>query len=266
MSKPLETYKKRKEVYSNLFDKQNKKISKITNMRLIVALAGIVNIGILYIRQRYSFIYYILLAYIVLFTYLVIEHNKLKYNNKYFDVLNKINEDGLQRLQGDWNKFKDTGLEFEDNNHSFSSDLDIFGQGSLFQYINTTTTYMGRNILNKYLTKPCKTKKEIIKRQNAIKELSDRLSWRQRFMAEGLMIEDKSSDNEDLYNFYETEYETYRKPWIISISRIIPIIMIGFILLYIFKIIPFHILILIFAAQSFIFIYKFEGRSKNLNL
>src|SRR5699024_10764196 len=29
---------------------------------------------------------------------------------------------------------------------------------------------------------------------------------------------------------------------------------------------PFHILILIFAAQSFIFIYKFEGRSKNLNL
>ncbi len=105
------------------------------------------------------------------FTFVVIKHNKLKHNNRYFHALHKINEDALLRLKGDWNSFKDTGLEFRDDNHSFSSDLDIFGKGSLFQYINTTTTttHMGRETLRKYLTQPCRSKEQINKRQEAIK-------------------------------------------------------------------------------------------------
>lgn len=79
-----------------------------------------------------------------MFAFVVIKHNKLKYNNRYFYVLHEIN--------GNWNAFKDTGLDFRDESHSFSSDLDIFGQGSLFQYINTTTTHMGRKALSRYLT------------------------------------------------------------------------------------------------------------------
>ena len=95
-------------------------------------------------------------------------HNRMKQNKKYFHALYEINEYAIQRISGNWKDFKDTGLEYIDDSHSFSSDLDIFGQGSLFQYINTTTTYIGRETLRKYLTEPCKNKEEIIKRQGVL--------------------------------------------------------------------------------------------------
>ena len=38
----------------------------------------------------------------------------------------------------------DSGEDFLDENHSYSQDLDIFGRGSLFQFINTAVTSMGQ--------------------------------------------------------------------------------------------------------------------------
>lgn len=266
MIDPLKIYEKRQIVYNNLFKKQTKTINKISNIRLIVALAGVLSIVFLYIRNKYFLIYPISIAYIVLFTYLVIKHSKLKYNNKYFDLLGHINENGLQRLKGNWNQFKDTGLEFKDDNHSYSSDLDIFGQGSLFQYINTTTTYMGREILSKYLTQPCKNREGINKRQKAIEELSNKLSWRQRFMVEGLMINEELNNSEPLYGFFETKDETYTKPWVIIMARLLPIITIGCFLLYLFEFIPYYIPSLVLLVQIFLYRFKFNKRSKELNL
>ena len=148
----------------------------------------------------------------------------------------------------------------------FSKDLVIFGQGSLFQYINTTTTYMGRETLRKYLTEPCKDKEDIIKRQEAVEELSGHLSWRQRFMAEGLIIPDKSDDNQPLYDFFEREYEKYSKTWLIFGARVVPVISIGALLLYFFSLIPYQIPIIILTIQFFIFKYDFKERSRILNL
>ncbi|WP_310442884.1 MutS-related protein [Tissierella sp.] len=201
-----------------------------------------------------------------IFVFLVIKHNKLKANNRYFHAFNKINEDALLRLKGDWNNFGDTGAEFRDDNHSFSNDLDIFGQASLFQYINTTTTYMGRDILRKYLTQPCKDKEVIRNRQKAIDELSCKLPWRQRFMAEGLIVNNKSNDHDALYEFFETKNEMYTKYWLIIGAGLIPMISIGFFLLAIFKKIPFQIPILMLAIQIILLIFKYAERSKQLDL
>ena len=38
----------------------------------------------------------------------------------------------------------DHGMEFLQDNHPYAADLDIFGQGSIFQIINRTSTQEGK--------------------------------------------------------------------------------------------------------------------------
>lgn len=263
---PIKTYEKRKKVYHDLLQKQTRMINKISNIRLFIAIIGIIQIIFLYMMESDPYIYYIAFINIAVFSFVVIKHNKLKHNNKYFHAFYKINACALERIKGHWCSFKDTGLAFKDDHHPFSSDLDIFGQGSLFQYVNTTTTNMGRQRLKKDLTNPCKRKEEINQRQKAVNELAAKLSWRQRLMAEGIIRRDQSDSNELLYAFFETKYEIYTKSWLIVGARLIPVVSIGLILLTIFGIIPYQIVILLFLIQIFLLLFKFDQRSKNLNL
>lgn len=245
--------------------KQTRTINRVTNIRLVIALAGIISLIFLYTINSYSLIVYVALVYIGVFTLLVIRHNKLKYNNRYFYVLHEINDKAIQGLKGNWNSFKDTGLDFQDESHSFSGDLDIFGQGSLFQYINRTTTDMGRKALSRHLTQVSNSREQIIKRQEAVSELGLKLSWRQRFMAEGLIKIDKANHTQDLYRFFKTKNETYTKSWLIIGARMLPIITISSIILSIFEKAPYGLSIILVLIHLILFRYKLGGRSKKLN-
>lgn len=267
MKNPSKTYTHRKNTYNRLLRKQNKRINNFSNLRLIIALAGILHIAFLYTTKNYPPIYYLLPIYIAVFAFLVISYNRVKKKGKYTAALHQINTDALQRIRGYWKDFLDTGAEFQDDSHSFSSDLDIFGQGSLFQYINTTTTSMGRQALRKYLTRPCKDKEQITDRQEAINELADKLEWRQEFMAEGLMASHKSKrNNESLYKYVEFKDEVYTKPWLIIGTNLLPIITIVTILLYIAGLLVYQVPVVALAIQSFLLIFKNKERSAKLNL
>lgn len=78
----------------------------------------------------------------------------------------------LSRISGKWTAFTDCGEEFTDADHPFSSDLDIVGKKSLFQLLNVTKTYFGRNAFKEALTHPDFSASEILKRQAAVHELS----------------------------------------------------------------------------------------------
>lgn len=57
-----------------------------------------------------------------------------------------VKADQKRRL-GEWTEFSDTGEEYVDEEHGYAVDLDIVGQNSLFQFINRTHTYFGREKL-----------------------------------------------------------------------------------------------------------------------
>ncbi|MDT3698077.1 MAG: MutS family DNA mismatch repair protein [Thermincola sp.] len=134
-------------------------------------------------RPELSFLAVLLL---ILFGLLVIKHNLIKEKIKYYQNLMRINEKCLLRLTGKWTGFTNTGKQFISPEHPYSVDLNIFGQGSLFQYIDATTTLLGREALFKYLTtKPDFT--VIGMRQKAVRDLAGRLGWRQHYEASGLI-------------------------------------------------------------------------------
>ena len=88
-------------------------------------------------------------------------------------------------LNGDLSDLSD-GDQFKDPTHFYSYDIDLFGKGSFFQYLNRTTVKTGKEKLAAIL---CQNGiNSIIEKQNAIKELSNLAKWRQQFSATGSLI------------------------------------------------------------------------------
>ncbi|WP_446899587.1 MutS family DNA mismatch repair protein [Clostridium sp. LBM24168] len=220
-------YTRRKNHYRLLSERQEKFIKFISRLRLIIFILGLVVTILLY---RYGYVYLsisIALVFIILFIVAVKVHEKIGKNFKFTKKLYDINDISCQRLQGKWIYFNDDGEEFKDDNHNYSSDLDVFGKGSIFQWINTGETYSGREKLRKLLS--CKQYKmeSILERQNAIEELANKLNFRQRLQADAYFTgcEKSEYDIEDLVDLMQSSGRNiYSNSFVIAIFKIMPFI------------------------------------------
>src|SRR6185503_19542085 len=88
-------------------------------------------------------------------------------------------QSGLERLDGTWFGKGSPGTEFLDPHHPYAADLDIFGVGSLFELVNAAHTQIGRTTLATWLLEPASLQ-EIVARQEAIKEMSPKVDFRER--------------------------------------------------------------------------------------
>ncbi|MEA2570567.1 MAG: hypothetical protein QOI24_2568 [Acidobacteriota bacterium] len=85
-------------------------------------------------------------------------------------------ERGIARMSNAWRGRGDRGSEFADDHHPFSGDLDLFGEGSLFELVSIATTAAGRRILAELFRSPGG---DIRERQQSVDELRDRLDLRE---------------------------------------------------------------------------------------
>lgn len=250
MKEPLKIYEQRKETFEKLHEKQQQTANRLSNYRLITVILGFA-IAFFFYRtfNSYMSIAMVFLT-IILFGYLAIQHKHVRTQLKYSEILIDLNRKGVDRLTGDWVKFKDSGVEFKDESHPYSSDLDLFGQGSIFQWINSAQTPHGREILAKGLNEPSKDPSEIMKRQAAITELSQKLAWRQRFESEGILISDQLKPTESLICWAEKSDESYLQPIVKLGMRALPLVTLLTIILYAFQLaIPWQIPVLLVVVQ-----------------
>lgn len=200
----IDYYVKTKEENKKLSEQLKKEISQIGYLRLLAFIIGVVVSAYTYSMGNYLIFASVTILWIGIFIYLVKLHEKAIDKKSYADALVTINQRGMARVNGGWNKFQDDGSEFIEEEHPFSGDLDIVGHSSLFQWINTAATYMGRLKLKDYLLRPLSEISKITTRQEAVKELSQEIKLRQRINAEGMLIGDKSKNPEELLNWAET--------------------------------------------------------------
>ena len=116
----------------------------------------------------------LILTNFIALTALWLFHAKLREQLNRLKSLISINEKQLDRIEGNWSSFTDIGAEFIDHDHPYSSDLDIVGRKSLFQFLNSTYTYHGRQTFSNDLLNPSYSKEELFNRQDAITELSQK--------------------------------------------------------------------------------------------
>lgn len=172
-------------------------ISKIGWLRLIVLLLGGVTAWKLYENVSVYAGILVITFTIILFIVVVNIHGKKIKQKDDFEIARDFNNKGICRLNDKYREFEDTGKDFLEEGHPFSSDLDVFGNNSLFQMINTTRTKSGRQKLSDILSlKDMPSKNEIKEKQEAIKELGEKVDWRERFFVGGTFKKKKKSNEE----------------------------------------------------------------------
>ncbi len=145
-------------------------------------------------------------AFVVLFFFLVKKNIQLEKKKKKISVVKKWVEDELLALQHSFYHFEN-GAEFLDTNHFFSYDLDLFGEGSLFQFINRTSTLSGRKKLADWFIFPEIEKPVIKKKQEAVKELAQQPEWRLQFLASGLLFDETETISREIKNWSNFELQ-----------------------------------------------------------
>ncbi|WP_333860884.1 MutS family DNA mismatch repair protein [Clostridium sp.] len=281
----LKEYKKRKKKYNLLLKKQEKYIDNLNNLRFVTFVLGFIILIRMYILKRHFMFNFIVLVVVILLFYLTYLYKKVERKKNYLSVLYEVNKTSIKRLEGEWKTFQDMGEDFIDKNHNYSYDLDVFGKGSLFQWINTAHTHIGRQKLKKILTEKPQNKQNIYDRQSAVLELGQKIYFRQRLEAEGKVICNNRQDPKELFLWMKQRNNYILKNKVIWILRILSVIttittltllvkMLYYILSVffgtyksapkIFYIIPYYSPIFLIFIQCIILRIKKEGRIKNL--
>ncbi|MDM1355898.1 MutS-related protein [Myroides marinus] len=193
------------ENYIELINTYNKELNKIKFKHNIVSLLRIILIFIIIILiycwfiKNESLIIYCTIICIVLFIPLLKIHDKLIWQKQLKNELIKINENEIMYLQKSKIPFKN-GTEYIDQKHSYSFDLDLFGENSLYQHLNRCGTYIGEKKLSKILLSQY-TKDEILENQQAISEMENNIIWRQKINAIANLTNDTKLNYEKLLSW-----------------------------------------------------------------
>lgn len=187
MQKLFEFYNNNLDQYSNRVFKIKNRLKILSYLRLSMFLITIWVVYFLWLNVKLA----ILAAFIGIgtFLFLVKYYEDVKQRYRFTNALAKINSTELDVLKYDFDALPD-GSQFINSNHDYSQDLDLFGQGSFFQYLNRTKLKEGTNYLAKLLTS--NDTKSIIAKQRTIDELARNTKWRQNYTAKAMLIK---SDN-----------------------------------------------------------------------
>jgi hypothetical protein len=190
-------YEKRKGEFSSHIAGLSRKINLISNARLVLAA---VIAATIYFGFTNTILLYSLIFWITFFFILVKRHAQLFDERNHFENLVRINSNEVKGLAGDYSGFA-PGLAFLNSHHPYSYDLDIFGEGSVFQIINRSNTLSGVKKFASRLTNPLSTRSEIISEQEAIRELASKPDFRQHFQAAGLEMDEQPKDRQQLLDW-----------------------------------------------------------------
>ncbi len=234
-------YSKNIDKYKSEYDRFNKQGKRLTLYRLIWFIGGFIS---LYFAALHSVTLVIieLLIFVGGFIQLVRAHSKNQHKKEKAKSLLLLNQNERKALNGDYTAFE-SGAEFIDLNHRYSDDLDLFGKESIYQMLNRCISHPGKTILASFLNEGLTDKKQITERQEAIKDLAHRTTFRQDFATTISSKEESKSDKKELIAWLEEKH-------LISDSRIkyllfaIPVVTITLLLLTIFSILNVNLFIL----------------------
>ncbi|MGC6431781.1 MAG: MutS-related protein [Jejuia sp.] len=180
---PQKYYKNQKKKYKAEVKRLKKQLITYSTLRLLTFFIGV--IGVYYFYQNWQIAVLIALFGIGVFLFLLSKYTDIKHQKNFYQALVEINAEELKILSGDFLHRLD-GLEFQDPKHFYSLDIDLFGRGSFFQWINRTTIHEGKQELA-YLLKANNIVK-VQERQKAVKNLAAKPQWRQFYSANTSLV------------------------------------------------------------------------------
>jgi len=229
-------YREKAALYEEQYHRLNRIYNIIAYLRLVVFVIGVIAVYLIYPYQIYGGIA-TGVVFLILFLFLIKRHNQLADKRQLLKYLRHINESELRALAGDFKDF-DGGQEYLDSRHDYTYDLDIFGNYSIFQFINRTTTLPGKRHLALALSNPSKQAEDIRRRQHAAKSLVPNIDWTQNFQALGMGHEETQEDLDRLLVWTQQPVKYVNRAWWNIVLWGLPLLLILTILAWLLQFIP----------------------------
>ncbi|QIA07031.1 MutS-related protein [Draconibacterium halophilum] len=252
MSNPIRLYSEKLSFYTDEFNSVSAKVKRFAWYRF-VAFVGIF-LPLIILGWKITTLYSTL-PLIVLFFFLVKRNLILEKLKKTLAVKKMLLEDELKALDHSFLHFKN-GEQFLNVEHSFAYDLDLFGEGSLFQYLNRTSTVEGQQLLADWMQRPLKEKDEIEQRQGAIKELAEMPLWRLDFLTEGKLFQESEEQYNEIRSWTEMELGLNHSNLMKWLIRIVPAITIVAAIPAIMGLSNFYLVVMVVAQFLLLFAWS----------
>ena len=240
-------------------EKVRRDIYYLGTVRLLIVIATVV--VSYFLRTQGVFVAgSIIFLGIILFLLALQKWNRLQKRKYYLETSAVCDKNELDALDYRFDAF-DGASERIQALHPFGLDLDIFGNHSLFQSINRTSTAYGKQILSGWFEKPEFSPEQIRDRQKAIKELSDKPDFTHHFQVTGRMNQENDSDRQEIEKFIaQPDFIRNKKLWK-TLRFAFPMLWIIIITLSIVEIISLSQLIIIYI----LFLIISENQAKKIN-
>ncbi len=220
-----ETYKQREQRFAKLADEQKTKSNTLALTRLGLFVLAAIMLWYWWSAGAAA-IFGILFVTIIPFLWLMKLQGKADEQLAYYKQLAEINKLEQNAMNGDFETFPN-GQEFLQPAHPYALDLDLFGDGSLYQWLNRTICPQGGETLANWFAEPSLDSSIILQRQEAIKELTLLLDARQDYQAYGMMSPEKTNARQQLDTWLK-EPEWFLKRIDVRVITIVgPLAMVG---------------------------------------
>jgi hypothetical protein len=156
-------------------DRLRRREGALPKVLVAVVLAGVVPLVFAFAYLHAAWLALPVLAFVVLVFWLQDLRSAARRNDYVIDYYRR----GLARLDGRWPGSGGRDLYPAPPGHPYASDLDLFGEGSVFERLNTARTQAGAGTLAAWLLTAA-SPEEIRARQEAIDDLCGRLDLRER--------------------------------------------------------------------------------------
>jgi hypothetical protein len=181
LSSPSEEYKKRQQAREAQVARFEKLHIRFGNFRLLLVIATLV--AAWYSLHRDAFSPWWLLLALLIFLAIVILHARILRRRTCADRAAAFYRNGLARIEDRWISptqpgTGQTAARIDVHSSLYATDLDLFGQASLFELLSLARTRIGEDTLAAWLLSPSPIA-EITERHAAITELRNRLDLRE---------------------------------------------------------------------------------------
>jgi hypothetical protein len=144
-----------------------------------------------------DYIYFFgIVGFLAGFIVLVDRHQKVHESIEKFEHLKKAKQTHIARLELNWSQIPKRRMQLDTKDHSFASDLDILGDYSLHQLVDTSIYEGSEEKLVSWLLKESPDQEEIVERQKLVKELIPLQGFRDKLTVIGEYTQGKTSDKD----------------------------------------------------------------------
>ncbi|MFD2967902.1 MutS-related protein [Sphingobacterium bambusae] len=211
----------------------NKDINKNSFARLFVIIGGGALLFYSFQWNNVPLVLVLMVGIVLLFVFLIRRQSRLEKKRADAMAFLAVNENELAVKDTRQNMY-DGGQVFEDNQHPYTADLDIFGSFSLFALVNRAATQLGNMTLAAWF-KSAASKSIIEERQEAVVEIADDIEWSQQFQARlAFNLTQKTEVKSFLARYFQDSGLAFGGPSLKLYVAAVPYIMLVLLLLSIF--------------------------------